>query len=187
MCLWIFIDPTGLLSGGLRLRHIKARCSIYLANRRDLLIIRASLAPVAQLDRVPGYEPGGRGFESCRAHQEKQRLRQKCLGRFALHLRNHRSGHRSVTVCCLLSPRLSRPAFCRLQVNTYPLAHRHHGITPMRRQGFAQQQRQVRATDPCIFFDALQATVKAGGAHLPIRSSMAFMRSSSSVVSNALR
>ena len=26
-----------------------------------------SVAPVAQLDRVPGYEPGGRGFESCRA------------------------------------------------------------------------------------------------------------------------
>ena len=26
-------------------------------------------APVAQLDRVPGYEPGGRGFESCRARQ----------------------------------------------------------------------------------------------------------------------
>ena len=25
-------------------------------------------APVAQLDRVPGYEPGGRTFESCRAH-----------------------------------------------------------------------------------------------------------------------
>ncbi len=24
-------------------------------------------APVAQLDRVPGYEPGGRGFESLRA------------------------------------------------------------------------------------------------------------------------
>jgi hypothetical protein len=24
-------------------------------------------ALVAQLDRVPGYEPGGRGFESCRA------------------------------------------------------------------------------------------------------------------------
>jgi hypothetical protein len=26
-------------------------------------------APVAQLDRVPGYEPGGRGFESLRARQ----------------------------------------------------------------------------------------------------------------------
>ena len=26
-------------------------------------------APVAQLDRVLGYEPRGRGFESCRAHQ----------------------------------------------------------------------------------------------------------------------
>ena len=28
----------------------------------------ASNAPVAQLDRVPGYEPGGREFESLRAH-----------------------------------------------------------------------------------------------------------------------
>ena len=26
-------------------------------------------APVAQLDRVPGYEPGGREFESLRARQ----------------------------------------------------------------------------------------------------------------------
>jgi hypothetical protein len=26
-------------------------------------------APVAQLDRVPGYELGGREFESLRAHQ----------------------------------------------------------------------------------------------------------------------
>ena len=26
-------------------------------------------APVAQLDRVPGFEPGCRGFESLRAHQ----------------------------------------------------------------------------------------------------------------------
>src|SRR5690606_11756033 len=26
-------------------------------------------APVAQLDRVPGFEPGGRGFESLRARQ----------------------------------------------------------------------------------------------------------------------
>ena len=29
----------------------------------------APLAPVAQLDRVPGYEPGGRTFESCQARQ----------------------------------------------------------------------------------------------------------------------
>ena len=27
------------------------------------------VAPVAQLDRVLGYEPRGRGFESCRARQ----------------------------------------------------------------------------------------------------------------------
>jgi hypothetical protein len=29
----------------------------------------SSKAPVAQLDRVPGYEPGGREFESLRARQ----------------------------------------------------------------------------------------------------------------------
>ena len=31
-------------------------------------------APVAQLDRAFGYEPKGRTFESCRAHQQKQQL-----------------------------------------------------------------------------------------------------------------
>ena len=31
-------------------------------------------APVAQLDRVPGYEPGGREFESLRARQLEQRV-----------------------------------------------------------------------------------------------------------------
>jgi hypothetical protein len=31
-----------------------------------------SYAPVAQLDRVPGYEPGGREFESLRARQLTQ-------------------------------------------------------------------------------------------------------------------
>src|SRR5205807_10226770 len=31
-----------------------------------------SRAPVAQLDRVPGYEPGGREFESLRARQSNQ-------------------------------------------------------------------------------------------------------------------
>jgi hypothetical protein len=27
-------------------------------------------APVAQLERAPGFEPVGRRFESCRAHQD---------------------------------------------------------------------------------------------------------------------
>ena len=31
-------------------------------------------APVAQLDRVPGYEPGGRTFESCQARQFRKGL-----------------------------------------------------------------------------------------------------------------
>lgn len=34
--------------------------------------MRSPNAPVAQLDRVPGYEPVGRGFESLQACQEKK-------------------------------------------------------------------------------------------------------------------
>ena len=42
---------------------------------RILSIIDGLHAPVAQLDRVPGYEPGGRRFESFRARQiERPRL-----------------------------------------------------------------------------------------------------------------
>ena len=39
-------------------------------------------APVAQLDRVPGYEPGGREFESLRARQfsaDPLRGHEKCF------------------------------------------------------------------------------------------------------------
>ncbi len=32
--------------------------------------ILGRIAPVAQLDRAPGYEPGGREFESLRAHHQ---------------------------------------------------------------------------------------------------------------------
>src|SRR4030095_2137707 len=46
------------------------------------------LAPVAQLDRVPGYEPGGRGFESCRARQINQRVRSIWSSPFFLALAN---------------------------------------------------------------------------------------------------
>ncbi len=35
-------------------------------------IRRLYYAPVAQLDRVPGYEPGGREFESLRARHNYQ-------------------------------------------------------------------------------------------------------------------
>ena len=31
-------------------------------------------ALVAQLDRAPGFEPGGRGFKSCRGHHVKTRV-----------------------------------------------------------------------------------------------------------------
>ena len=38
-----------------------------LPKRATMQIIRNPKAPVAQLDRVPGYEPGGQTFESSRA------------------------------------------------------------------------------------------------------------------------
>ena len=37
-------------------------------------LLRGCYALVAQLDRVTGYEPVGRGFESLRAHQQKDTL-----------------------------------------------------------------------------------------------------------------
>ncbi len=36
---------------------------------KQSLVIDFKYAPVAQLDRVPGFEPGGREFESLRARQ----------------------------------------------------------------------------------------------------------------------
>ncbi len=38
-----------------------------LTRRGAIGIMPRSYAPVAQLDRVPGYEPGGRAFESLQA------------------------------------------------------------------------------------------------------------------------
>ena len=35
----------------------------------SVLRMRFVCAPIAQLDRASGYEPGGRKFESCWAHQ----------------------------------------------------------------------------------------------------------------------
>jgi hypothetical protein len=38
-------------------------------------------APVAQLDRAPGYEPGGRGFEFLRAHHLSRGTSHLCVGK----------------------------------------------------------------------------------------------------------
>ena len=61
-----------------------------LAFRQNLLKMRprferkakrdvSKVAPVAQLDRVPGYEPGGRGFESYPAHQKFLKNREAAM------------------------------------------------------------------------------------------------------------
>jgi hypothetical protein len=39
-----------------------------------VVIFAPRIAPVAQLDRAPGYEPGGREFESLRARQSIKNL-----------------------------------------------------------------------------------------------------------------
>ena len=66
------------------LRDCRSRlCFIHpcrVARHCAFAIIRASSrAPVAQLDRVPGYEPGGRGFKSCRARQKIKGLAKASL------------------------------------------------------------------------------------------------------------
>src|SRR5206468_11266782 len=54
-------------------------------SKRAWLLYNAPRAAVAQLDRVLGYEPRGRGFDSCQPHQLLQDacLRTRCLGHFS--------------------------------------------------------------------------------------------------------
>ena len=49
------------------------------------------IAPVAQLDRVSGYEPEGRAFESLRVHQE---LPHHCAHRLAVRTLPFHGGNR---------------------------------------------------------------------------------------------
>jgi hypothetical protein len=62
----------------------------------------AAVAPVAQLDRVLGYEPRGRGFESCRA-------RHKCMKRGHLSVPSFFSATPRVGPHCHLRRRRFRP------------------------------------------------------------------------------
>ena len=50
--------------------RLPARKPVPPAERRRFACVLATIAPVAQLDRASGYEPGGREFESLRAHHK---------------------------------------------------------------------------------------------------------------------
>ena len=54
-------------------------------------------APVAQLDRVPGYEPGGRGFESYPAHQKFLKNREAAMPHGFLFARKKRKKKRPLS------------------------------------------------------------------------------------------
>ena len=49
--------------------HFRGRTGHISCIGHATLLLFAPSAPVAQLDRVPGFEPGGREFESLRARQ----------------------------------------------------------------------------------------------------------------------
>ena len=51
--------------------QIKKYVLLFISCQREILLLR--YAAVAQLDRVFGYEPKGRGFESLSAHQKQTR------------------------------------------------------------------------------------------------------------------
>jgi hypothetical protein len=63
------IDPKGVVVQDGRPREIGVLVLVTRVWRQARDDIIKKYAPVAQLDRVPGYEPGGRGFDSCRARQ----------------------------------------------------------------------------------------------------------------------
>ena len=57
---------------------IKCLTRIIRTPREPSALCGENSAPVAQLDRVPGYEPGGREFESLRARQMKTTTLKGC-------------------------------------------------------------------------------------------------------------
>ena len=71
MCVWLVYLPAcwrdGRVAEGAPLLREYGGNSIEGSN--PSLSANFKKAPVAQLDRVPGYEPGGREFESLRARQ----------------------------------------------------------------------------------------------------------------------
>ncbi len=57
----------------------RGRATVYRTDRCARLDVSFSLqAPLAQLDRASGYEPEGRMFESCRAHQLLSENQSRC-------------------------------------------------------------------------------------------------------------
>ena len=87
-------------------------------------------APVAQLDRVPGYEPGGREFESLRAHQFF-RKRRACLGVFCFPPSDlspqHSSASRIRLVCAAGSTHYPYPSLQEHEADRprpHPAAHK---------------------------------------------------------------
>ena len=53
---------------------------LFISCQREILLLR--YAAVAQLDRVFGYEPKGRGFESLQPYQKRKTRRTSCLSFF---------------------------------------------------------------------------------------------------------
>ena len=92
----------------------------------------ASLAPVAQLDRVPGYEPGGREFESLRAHQYEN---------------NEANGLPHWLFCCLTHA-IGREAFATEMHQKNAASEKPLPTKKPRKRGFFAYWRRVRDSNP---------------------------------------
>jgi hypothetical protein len=80
------VCPAALIAALFGLHRSTWRDCAALAIRQGAVIINP-VAAVAQLDRVLGYEPRGRGFNSCQPHQNscfemKDLSGSRCLGLF---------------------------------------------------------------------------------------------------------
>ena len=76
-------------------------------------------APVAQLDRVPGYEPGGREFESLRARQNSRKRGANCAPSCCRPARawSRGSGQRELSGS-RLTPEAELRTICRLRIGS---------------------------------------------------------------------
>jgi hypothetical protein len=99
-------------------RCIPEQCRFAISRKADILF---SVAAVAQLDRVLGYEPRGRGFNSCQPHQYCEEWpRKKFLGHFSF-LRPFFEAAPSKSI--IAASCQHRPTSCEMATGHFPLIH----------------------------------------------------------------
>jgi hypothetical protein len=97
-----------MIRAGIISRSALHRRSEGLTAARCAAAMMSQCAPVAQLDRAPGFEPVGRGFKSLRAHQPSRRAIRRRYG-WQASLRPEARAFRGATATAIRRPRPGLP------------------------------------------------------------------------------